>query len=174
MAGEIKINRITNGNVFLDGVSMLGRVEEFTAPTVKTKMAEHKALGLFGAVEFPAGIEKLEGKIKWNSFYPDAMAKVANPFQSLQLMIRGSVSNMNATGLASEDALVIIMQATFKDFPGGNFKQHDNVEVESNYSATSFKLTLGGVDYMEVDVLANIYKVKSLDVLAKYKQNIGG
>ncbi|STI01777.1 phage major tail tube protein [Escherichia coli] len=36
---------------------------------------------MVGKVELPAGLTKLEGEIKWNSFYRDAMLSAANPVQ---------------------------------------------------------------------------------------------
>lgn len=38
-------------------------------------MQEHKALGMVGKIELPAGFDKLEGEIKWNSFYHEVMRK---------------------------------------------------------------------------------------------------
>ncbi len=171
---NIQINRATNCNVFIDGSALLGRAEEINLPTIKHKLAEHKALGMIGTVEFWSGIEKAECKIKWNSYYGDALKNAANPFQTVQLMARASVETYDSTGRTSETPLVITMTAAFKDLPGGNFKQHDNVELESNLSIYAFKMALGGEDIVELDVLANVYKVNGEDMLATYKSNIGG
>ena len=43
---KIEINKLTNANVYLDGVNLLGRAEEVQLPQIKHKMAEHKALGI--------------------------------------------------------------------------------------------------------------------------------
>ena len=69
---KIEINRITNANIYLDGANLLGRAEEVKLPDVSMTMQEHKALGMVGKVELPAGFDKMEGEIKWNSFYRDA------------------------------------------------------------------------------------------------------
>ena len=61
---KIKINRLTNANIYMDGNNLLGRAEEIQLPQIKHKMAEHKALGMVGSAEFFAGIDKLECKIK--------------------------------------------------------------------------------------------------------------
>lgn len=89
---KIEINRITNANIYLDGTNLLGRAEEVKLPDVSMIMQEHKALGMVGKVELPAGFDKLEGEIKWNSFYRDAMLSAANPYRSLALQCRSSVS----------------------------------------------------------------------------------
>lgn len=170
---KISINRLTNANVYLDGGSMLGRAEEVNLPALKAKMAEHKALGMVGTIEAFAGFEKLEGKIKWSSLYADALKKTANPFKSVQLQVRGSVEVYASGGRTEEKPVVALLTVTFKSIPGGNYKQHDNVEVESEFIATYMKLTVGGEDITEIDVLANIYKAGGQDVLASYRANIG-
>ena len=56
---KIKINKLTNANVYMNGVNLLGRAEEVQLPQIKHKMAEHKALGMVGSAEFFSGIDKL-------------------------------------------------------------------------------------------------------------------
>lgn len=152
---------------------MIGRVEEATLPTVKYKMSEHKALGMNGSFELPAGIDKLEVSIKWNSFYPDAMVKIADPNKTVQLQLRSSVKTWNSNGVASEVPLVVFLGVQAKDFPLGGFKQHDNVELTSVMACTYCKIVQNGQEIMEVDVLANIHKVNGVDVLATYRANLG-
>ena len=72
---KIEINKLTNANVYMNGVNLLGRAEEVQLPQIKHKMAEHKALGMVGSAEFFAGIDKMECKIKWNALYPAVMFK---------------------------------------------------------------------------------------------------
>jgi P2 family phage contractile tail tube protein len=129
---------------------------------------------MVGAVEFPSGIEKLESKIKWNSFYADTLKKIGNPTQVLSWQIRGSLESYNSGGKTGEVPVVIFMKASCKDLPMGNFKQHDNVELESNLSVYYAKLEINGEPISEIDVLANIHKVGGQDILGAYRQNIGG
>lgn len=173
MAG-ISVNRITNANVYLEGGSLLGQAESIDLPTIKHKMADHKALGMVGTLEFPAGVEKLESKIKWNSFYPSAMKAEANPTKTVQLQCRGSVLTWAATGVTAEVPLVCLMTALFKKFDGGKFRQHDNVERESDLAVYYVKLTFAGEEILEFDPMANIYRVAGQDILDKYRSNIGG
>ena len=63
---EIKINRVTNANMYVEGNSILGQVKEADVPEVKFMMSEHGALGLIGKMEFFSGLDKMEGKVRWN------------------------------------------------------------------------------------------------------------
>lgn len=171
---KIEIHRITNANVYLDGQGLLGRAEEVQLPTVKAKMVEHKALGMVGTIEAFAGIEKLDGKIKWASFYPDVMAKTANPFRAVRLQVRGSMAIMVGGSVSRQAPAVAQLTVAFKGLPLGTYKQHDNVELETDFTAYYVKLTVDGQAVIELDTMANIYKAGGQDLLAQYRANIGG
>lgn len=171
---KIEIHRLTNANIYADGNSLLGKAEEINLPEVKHKFADHKALGMVGTFETWAGIDKLEGKIKWSALYPDVLKKTANPFQHVELQLRGSMNVITSAGLSEQKKVVALMTVAFKNFPAGNYKQHDNVEVESTYACYYMKVSIGTEDLIEVDVLNNIYKAGGVDMLAQYRANIGG
>jgi len=170
---EITVNRITNINIYMDGGSFLGKAEEISLPSIGFKMAEHKALGMVGTMEFFAGFDKMEAKIKWNSFYRDALLKMADPFQSISLQARGSLETWSNGGRIAQVPMVVFMKVVSKNFPLGSFKQHDNVEVESNLTVYTCKQEIDGVAVMELDVMSNIFKVNGVDLLAQYKANTG-
>lgn len=170
---NISVNRLTNANIYLDGKSMLGRAEEVNLPMIKHILSEHKALGMIGKVELWSGVDKLEAKIKWNSFYADVHKKFANPFRALNLQIRSSLEVYNSQGRTQQQPVVVFLTGSSKDFPTGNFKQHDNVELESNLTVTYVKLVVNGETILEFDVLANIFKAAGEDVMAQYRANLG-
>lgn len=174
MSQPINVNRVTNANVYINGNSFLGKAEEIDLPKITAKMVEHKALGMAGSVELPAGFDKMEARIKWNSFYQDAMVHMANPYQAVSLQCRSSLENYTAAGRTGEAPVVCFIKGQFKTVPLGNFKQHDNVEMDSTLTVTYVKLEISGQPVVEFDALANIYKVNGVDILAQYKANIGG
>lgn len=170
---QIEVNRVTNANVYINGNSKLGKAEEIDLPKITSKMSEHKALGMLGAIELPAGFEKMEARIKWNSFYGDIQSLMANPYATHNIMCRSSVESYNASGRVAQQPMVVYMRGQFKEIPTGNFKQHDNVEMESRLAVTYVKVEVNGQPKLEFDALANIYKVDGIDILAQYKANIG-
>ena len=170
---KIEINKLTNANVYLNGVNLLGRAEEVQLPQIKHKMAEHKALGMVGSAEFFAGIDKMECKIKWNALYPAVLTQCSNPFNAAMIQVRASLETYNGTGRISEVPATAFIIGTFKEFPLGNIKPQENAEYETTMSVTYAKLIVDKVEVFEIDVLQNIYKVGMIDVLSKYKKNIG-
>lgn len=171
---KIAINRVTNANIYINGGSLLGRAEELELPQVKHKMAEHKALGMVGTAEFFSGIEKLEAKIKWASFYPEVMRKAVNPFETVQLQARASLETYTGQGRTAEVPMVMMLTSAYKEFPLGQFKQHEPAVVDTVLACYYASMTIDGEDIFEIDVLENIYKVAGDDVLANYRINIGG
>lgn len=174
MAGGIAINRITNANIYVSGNSMLGKAEEVKLPDVSAIMQEHKALGMIGKVELPAGFDKLEGEIKWNSLYRDVAKVMANPFKAVQLQCRSNVETYGAQGRIQEVSLVTFLTVMFKKNPLGSFKQHENAEFSSSFGATYIKQVVDGDEVLELDYMANIFRVGGEDMLADYRSNIGG
>ncbi|UTH76086.1 phage major tail tube protein [Chromobacterium sp. IIBBL 290-4] len=174
MAGKIEINRITNANIYINGNSLLGRAEEVKLPDVAAIMQEHKALGMVGKIELPAGFDKLEGEIKWNSLYKDVAKIVANPFQAVQLQCRSNIETYGSQGRLQQVSLVTYLTVMFKKNPMGNFKQHENADFSSAFTATYIKQVIGGEDILELDYMANIFRVAGNDMLDVYRQNIGG
>lgn len=172
--GQINVNRLTNANVYIDGASHLGKIEEIDLPKLSMKMVEHKALGMVGSFELPSGLDKMEVRVKWNSLYVDAISKMANPYASHEFSCRSSVENWTAAGRTGQQPYKCTFRGTFTEIPTGNFKQHDNVDLETKINVTYLKLEYNGVAKLEIDVLANIWKVDGQDILTTYRENIGG
>ena len=170
---KIKINKLTNANVYLNGINLLGRAEEVQLPQIKHKMAEHKALGMVGSAEFFSGIDKLECKIKWNALYPEVLLAASTPFEASMLQVRASLETYNGTGRIEEVPATAFIIGSFKEFPLGTIKPHENAEYETTMAVTYAKLVVNSVTVFEIDVLENIYKVNEVDMLKKFKKNIG-
>ena len=170
--GKISVNRVTNANIYIDGDSFLGKVEEITLPDLKPMMSEHKALGLVGKFELPSGFEKMEGKVKFNSKYPAVATKFANVYGFMQIQVRANIEVISSSG-RTEVPYVCSLTIQSKKYQLGGFKQHDNVESESDFNVLYVKETIDGQVKLEFDVLSNIYKVDGVDLLAKYNKNLG-
>lgn len=169
----VQINSLTNVNIYVDGNNYIGKAKEVQVPEQAFKMVDHEALGMVGMVELFAGLDKMEATIQWNSTYADALAKAVNPNQPLNMQVRGNLRVRDSTGLVDEQAVVITMNAQPKNMPGMNFKQHENVELESKFNVSYYLLSINGEEIYEIDLLANVFRVNGVDIMAKYRQNLG-
>jgi P2 family phage contractile tail tube protein len=168
----INVNRVTNANIYLDGASLLGRAEEVELAFPKAKMVDHKGLGMFGTAEFPAGIDKLEAKVKWSSIYSEVLQSISI-FTSHQFQIRASIEQYTSQGRTAENPFVGLMTAQFKDGGPLNFKQHEQVDFPTTLVVYHCEYFVGGVQYLLYDVLANMYVINGVDQLANFRTNIG-
>lgn len=169
----IAIQKITNGNVYLDGESFMGRAEEVTLPQVKAKMTDHAALGLHGQLELPSGLEKMEAKIKWGNVYTEVLRKAANPYKSRMIMVRSSAEIYTNQGRIAEFPCVTIMNGFFKGIDAGAYKQNEPVNQENELSVHYLKVIHAGITIVEVDVMNNIFRAEGKDLLLNYKLNVG-
>ena len=166
---NLSVNRITNANVYLDGIGLLGRAEEIEVAKPKHKMVDHKGLGMAGTAEFWAGVDKLEAKIKWASIYPEAEAALNSPFQAHYFQVRSNLETYT-----KEQPLVYLMTGIFKDAGSMNFKLHEGVDTTSLISVYHSELYIGGTQIFLFDVMANIYVVNGVDQLSTFRANLGG
>lgn len=166
------VNKITNANVYVNGNNFAGKAKQIDLPVLKTTMAEHKGLGMAGAIELPTGWDKMEGKIMWTSYYADAMKVAANPYKTVQLIVRNSVESYGSSGRTSELPLVTFLTVQFKEFPAGSFKHQEDAEFESAVNVLYIRQEFGGQPVMEFDPLANIYKVDGVDLLQNFRANL--
>lgn len=171
--GQVKINKITNANMYLDGVTLLGLVSEADMPDASVKMLDHQALGMAALRQIPAGLEAMESTIRWTCFDAATLKKCMNPYRTANLQLRTSLEVYGPSGRSDEQSVVIFMNGHFKNIPLGSFKQMENIELESRFNCTYFKVEIAGEQIIEVDVDANIWKVGGVDILRNYRTNLG-
>ncbi len=168
----MQIRKILGANVYAEGNNLLGQADEVTPPSIKFKMEDHKALGQFISTEFPVGIEKLECPIKFNSYYPQVLA--SNPLKIVDVQIRANQAIYEGDTIASQVEVVHHLRGIFKETNFDAIKNGEQAGVEKVMSVTYSKLIVGGQVIQELDAINNIYKVDGVDILASFKQNIGG
>jgi len=170
---QVNVSRLTNCNVYVDGANLLGMAEEVTVPGIKTKLADHKGLGMVGTLEVPAGIDKIEAKFKWVSIYLEAELAMATPYTTRQFQVRGSIETYTSVGLTAQTPGVWLLTGALKDSGDVAFKQHDNVSKTSTLAVYHLEQYIGGKQVLLYDVMANIYTVNGVDQLAQYRANLG-
>ena len=171
---NLAVNRITNANVYLDGIGLLGRAEEIEVAKPRHKMVDHKGLGMAGTAEFWAGVDKLESKIKWSSIYQEAETALNSPFTAHHFQVRGNLETYTSQGRTQQQPLVYLMTGVFKDAGSMSFKLHEGVDTTSVISVYHSELYIGGSQIFLFDVLANIYVVNGVDQLGTFRANVGG
>ncbi len=174
MSNAIQVHKITEAVAYLNGQTMLGKIEKVDMPDLEFMFEKFKAMGMVGELELPTtGIKELKGKIKFNSFYPDEMSQL-NPFSYHQLQLRSSVQQHTNQGKTGEVPLVTFLTVAFKKFPFADGEQHKSQEFETEFTCSYIKQVYDGEEIVEFDAFANILKIGGADVLEQYRENVIG
>jgi uncharacterized protein len=171
---EVVINSLWNANIYLDGASLLGRVEQFKVPQPKLKMQDYKGLGMAAEIEIPVGFMKLESTMKLSSFDYPTIQLMTSVKGLHTLVAMGDLQQISAAGETAESALVCNMTALFKDPGDINLQAQTNAEIEATLTVYHVELLVDGTQIYLFDALSNQYIVGGVDQLATYRQNIGG
>jgi len=170
---NVVINTITNANIYIDGNNLIGRAEEVKLPEVEAEMVEQKRVGMMGKISLPTGINALEAEIKWGAIYADVARMISNIYQTHEIQVRANIETYSSQGRVAEVPLVCYITGLFKKFPLGTFKQLEQVDLPSSLQVYYLKQVVDGVEIVEFDSFANIYKVAGVDVAATYRLNVG-
>jgi P2 family phage contractile tail tube protein len=170
---NIQINSLTNANVYIDGVGLLGRAEEIEVAHPRQRMIDYKGLGMAGTAELWAGVDKLESQIKWASFDPEVLTFSTSPFKAHYFQARGNLEQYTSQGRSAELPVVYLMTGVFKDAGSPVFRQHQMVQTTSAVSVYHAELYVAGVQIYLYDVFANLYLVGGVDQLANFRSNLG-
>lgn len=166
------INQVANANIYLNGNNHLGRAKTVKTPEFEVEFVEHDNLGLIGKVKLPNKVNALEGEITWDGFYPEVAALGYNPFKSNQLMVRANVQAFNSLGVVAEVPLVITMTVDFNKFNVGEYKK-EPTEYPMSYQVKNIKQVIDGKEVLFYDAFSNQYRVAGLDILQKFRANLG-
>ena len=161
--------KLANGNVYSPNNRLAGRASEVDFGELPVNFSDYKGLGMLGDMEIPNGFGKIEAKVKFNTFFRDEMG--VSPTKATTLIFRGNSEGYEGQGKVSDTGIIITMTGVPKNFPLGSFKGNEMSNLELKYSVYSVKVTVGGQDLWEYDVMSNTFKVKGVDQNAAWKLN---
>ena len=153
---------------------LLGRAAEVELPHPKSKMVDYKGLGMIGDLSLWAGIDKLETTIKWASYDPTVLAQIVNPLSPSYVMVMGNVTQYTSGGVQAQIPVVYVMGGIFHDPGSASVKKMEQSELTSHVTVYHAEEYINGVQVFLYDVFANTYIVGGQDILAQYRQNLGG
>ncbi len=87
------VRKVTNGNLYLDGGSLVGKVQEATLMEVTSKMSEFKALGMVGTTEYPSGFEMMEMTTVLHAYDQALLTQLADPNTRHRIQMRTQIDD---------------------------------------------------------------------------------
>jgi P2 family phage contractile tail tube protein len=170
----VVVQKLYNGNVYIDGFSLFGAFEEVTLPEIKTVNQEHKALGMIGKLEFPSGFDMMTVKVKWNGPYDLGLITSSAVYTGQNLIFMASRESWDAAaGRYLEQPVRAYLNVRPKGIGGMNSKPMTDVDLETEWACTSYFLEIDGNPIVNIDINNSIYEVEGVDQLAQYRANLG-
>lgn len=164
------INSITNANAYLNGVRLAGKLSDLTLPDIKFKTEDVQALGMFGTVEIPVGLEKMEAKFKFNAIYAEAWRNERSN-RTCVVIVKSNMTTHTQGSTVKNTPVTATMSGFFKEIPGGNIKPGAKTEADHVMSISRYKLVVGLEVIYDIDIHNNIFYHAGEDVLAMFKIN---
>lgn len=163
--------KLKNLNLFNDGESYIGQVQELTLPTLTRSMEEYRGGGMSGPVKIDNGQEAIELEWTLGGLIKSALDQYAvTKHDGVQLRFAGAYQR-DDTGAV--DAVEVVVRGRHEEIDFGTAKAGDNTELKIKTACSYYKLTINGGTVIEIDFLNMIENVNGVDRLAEQKRAIG-
>ena len=160
-------------DLFNEGNSYLGQTGEVTIPKLVRKFEDWRGGGMNGNVKIDLGLGDDTTEFNWKLGGIDELILEqfgAQTVDAIMLRFNGSYQR-DDTGATS--ALEIVVRGRHEEIDFGNQKQGDDTETSIKTIWSYYKLSIDGVNKIEIDIPNMIEIVNGVDLMAKHKANIG-
>jgi len=163
--------KLKNLNLFNDGESYVGQVQELTLPTLTRSMEEYRGGGMSGPVKIDNGQEAVE--LEWT--LGGLIRSVLDQYgitrhDGVQLRFAGAYQR-DDTGAV--DAVEVVVRGRHEELDFGTAKAGDNTEIKVKTACSYYKLIINGSTVIEIDLVNMIERVNGTDRLAEQRRAIG-
>lgn len=164
-------NILKNFNVFNDGQSFMGMIDEIKLPNVSRKFEDYQGGGMDGSVGIDMGMDKMEMEQTCSGFVAAAYSGFGLTKASGALIRFAGACQRDDTGEVT--AVEIVARGRHQAIEHSDAKIGDKGKTTIKSRLTYYKLTVAGEVVMEVDLLGFTFVVKGKDMLADQRAAIG-
>ena len=160
--------------VWLDGISLLGLIEELEFPGVTWETADQETIGLRGVSEYPSRVEAMEMSLTWASYTQDLAVAAADPWTARTLQVRSNYGQYTGGSKVADILQTVTLSGRFKSNPVGSLSQ-GTFERESMMAVDYVKEVWNGQLVFEFGVNPPIYRIGAgnTDLFAQLRANLG-
>lgn len=163
--------KLKNFNVFTDGTSHIGVATEVTPPKWAIKMDEWRGGGMLGPVMIDMGLDKLEVDFTLGGLADSAFRQFgAVTYDAAQLRFAGAYQD-DSSGTVK--AAEIVVTGRYQEIDMGNAKAGADTEHKYKMTCTYVSLTVDGVAWVEIDLIAGVFLVFGIDRYAEIRAALG-
>ena len=157
---------LKNFNVYVDGRGYAGRVEEISLPKLTIKTEEFLGAGMSAPIEIDMGMEKLEMEMTFAE-YDSELFKLFGLTNGSEtaFTIRGAIQ-----GAGNSESVVINVRGFFKELDCDTWKPAEKATLKCSISCTYYKLSIGGIELVEIDPINMVRNVNGSDQMASLRE----
>ncbi|WP_296223210.1 phage major tail tube protein [Ralstonia sp. UBA689] len=158
-------------NVFADGISHAGEVEEITLPKLTRKLEEYRAGGMNGPIDIDLGNEKLEMETTYGGLMREILKQYGTTtVDGAMLRFAGAYQREDSNEV---DGAEVVVRGRHTEIDFGNAKAGSKDPFKVKSSLSYYKLTVNGEEWIELDHVNFIERVFGVDRLAEQRKAIG-
>ncbi|WP_269503742.1 phage major tail tube protein [Burkholderia sp. IMCC1007] len=164
-------SKLKNFNVFEDGVSFVGQVQEVQLPKLSRKMEAYRGGGMNGEVDIDLGSEKLELGLTMGGFMKEMFNTWGtSKIDGVTVRFAGAYQR-DDTG--DVDSIEVYVRGRYKEIDPGKAKAGDNADQTGTMSLAYYRLVQNGETLIEIDFVNYVETVGGVDRLAEQRRAIG-
>lgn len=158
-------------NLFDNGNSYHGEVEEITLPKLSRKMEEYRAGGMTGPISVDFGNEAITLEWTAGGIILEALLQYgARSHNATQLRFAGAYED-DDNGTVS--AVEIVVRGRHKEIDMGNAKAAEDTKQKYTTACSYYKLTIDNRTIYEFDFINGVEKIGGEDRNANIRRAIG-
>lgn len=164
-------NILKNFNLFNDGNSYMGQVEEIKLPKLKRKMEDFRGGGMNGPIKVDVGQDAMDLEFTLSGFNRQVLEQYGTTkADGVMLRFAGAYQRQD-TG--ATQAVEIVVRGRHEEIDPGDAKSGDKGKTTVKSALTYYKLSIDGEEVIEIDLVNFIERVKGQDMLADQRTAIG-
>lgn len=152
---------------FVDGRGKAGRTTSGKLPVIKEKTEDFRDGGMNGSSDLSFGIDKMEAELGFAELDRDILK--ASGSRNLPITLRGSQEGEDGT----TEAVVATFRGLVTEVDPGEWGDPKKSEVKLKLTPDYYRLTIGGEEIYEIDIIGGVHRVGGVDLLAQRRANLG-
>ncbi len=173
MASNPVPSTLINAKIYDEGKELMG-IGTVEFPDFEWITESVTGLGLAGELEIPVigHFKSLVMSIKWNTVCAQSVKLMASKAHSLA--IYGSIQDWDAdNGTFAPTGVRVMVKATPKKSGVGKFEPGKKMEPATDFELTYVKMSIGGVEKVEIDKTNVICRIDGVDYLSGVRSQLG-
>lgn len=163
--------KLKNMNLFNDGISFVGVIEEVVPPTLTRLMEEWRGGGMNATIKTDMGMETLTMEWTCGGLMDEPLKQFGiTSHDGVMLRFAGAYQRDDSGAVA---AVEIVVRGRHETIDMGTAKPGDNSPFKVTTACSYYKLTIDGEEMLEIDIINMIERVGGVDRLKDQRTAIG-